>query len=162
MRYNTNSSYILTHMSEERDGGESDCFLAATLSTNANEGTSSFPDQCTSHPKLSCCIHESPHLGWGRTIATRQTKKKSIILRHLVRRHDGIVRLWRRIHLFQDFFREGLRNLKDVNFGASFTNPLGNGFAQGRDVAVERVLDDCNLGHDGLVFCVFLAGKKKL
>lgn len=80
--------------------------------------------------------------GKGKEYSRRDSKQKRIILlQRLGVVNDGILgSLTRCVHLGQDFLRESLGNLVDVDLAACCSDAFGLGFGESGDVAVHGVL----------------------
>jgi hypothetical protein len=63
-------------MSEERNHGEPDRFLSATLNRSRKEDTSPFADEGTRLPQLAGRVHEGSHLGRNAPISPGDPKQK--------------------------------------------------------------------------------------
>ena len=89
-----------------RDSG---ALLSAPLRSGGNEQATVFTPVTTSEPHLASRIPEGFPLGGEVSVTSRNTHKESIVFLELFRSDEGdVCALPRRVHLGEDFLREGL------------------------------------------------------
>ncbi|MNI39543.1 hypothetical protein D3C73_937280 [compost metagenome] len=123
--------------------------LAAVLSGRGAEGAADLADQLALSPQAARLVQEGAHLRGRRAEAGAGADDDGVVVGQFRDSGDrrGLVQLVARIA--RQLLRHGFRNALDVNDGAfDLARALGDGFSHLLDVAIGRVIQDEDLGHE--------------
>jgi hypothetical protein len=138
-------------MEQVGDDREKRGFLPAMLSRGRREGTADLAVELALEPEAAGTIPEARHLARHPPEARRCADDDAVIIGQLVDVLEyRMAVIGDEARGLRDFGGRSLGDATDVDFGAGAARALGDGIGHRREVAVGRIIENQNLGHDAI------------